>query len=372
MKILAMLSDGYGARGGIARYNCDLLRALSECSSVSQVLVVPRQGSGQPDLPRKVRQLSPQPGKIGWSLRSISTAMGIRPDVVFCGHLHAVPLAAIVARVLSRPLWVQIHGIEAWSCRSSLVARAVRSAALVTSVSRFTRRRFLQWCDIAPDRCRVLPNTVSDVFSRPASSRDLAVRYGLEDRKVILTVGRMSSTERYKGHDRVIAALPDVRMRCPQAAYLIVGDGDDRVRLAGLATQHGVREHVIFAGGVPDHELAQHFALADVFAMPSTGEGFGIVFLEAAACGVPVIGGCADGSMDALAEGRIGAAIAPDDAAQLADAIVCVLQDPPPRDPDAVRRFAFANFAKHVDDLMRQVISQQQQASALSAWASFR
>ena len=106
-----------------------------------------------------------------------------------------------------------------------------------------------------------------------------------------MTVSRLASSERYKGHDRVIRSLPRVLLKHPETIYLIVGDGDDRPRLEALASEFGVRDKVRFAGLVAGEELPDYFRLADVFVMPSTGEGFGIVFLEAMACGIDVIGG---------------------------------------------------------------------------------
>ena len=98
-----------------------------------------------------------------------------------------------------------------------------------------------------------------------------------------MTVSRLASSEQYKGHDRVIRTLPRLLSQHPETIYLIVGDGDDRPRLESLAVECGVAEKVQFAGLVPPEELPDYFRLADVFVMPSTGEGFGIVFLEAMA-----------------------------------------------------------------------------------------
>jgi glycosyltransferase involved in cell wall biosynthesis len=140
----------------------------------------------------------------------------------------------------------------------------------------------------------------------------------------------------------------------PDAAYLVVGTGDDRPRLERLAGAAGVSDRVVFAGQVPDGDLADCLALADVFAMPSTGEGFGIAFLEAAASGLPVIGGSRDGSVDALAEGRIGRLVDPDAPSEIAAAVVDALtgRHPVPAAAGEVQRFAFARFAAHVDALV--------------------
>jgi glycosyltransferase involved in cell wall biosynthesis len=115
---------------------------------------------------------------------------------------------------------------------------------------------------------------------------------------------------------------------------------------------------VVFAGYVPDPELPDYFALAHVFAMPSTGEGFGIAFLEAAASGLPVIGGNSDGSVDALADGRIGRLIDPQAPAELEGAVIDVLSGhhPLPTGAEETQRFAFARFAAHVDVLIGSLV----------------
>src|SRR5262249_38146012 len=124
-------------------------------------------------------------------------------------------------------------------------------------------------------------------------------------------------------------------------------------RLEQLARESGIADCVVFAGQVPDAELPDYFALADVFAMPSTGEGFGIVFLEAAASGLPVIGGNRDGSVDALAEGRIGRLVDPHCPEEIAAAVVAALEARDPAAPTEAQRFAFPQFASYVNELVR-------------------
>jgi phosphatidylinositol alpha-1,6-mannosyltransferase len=145
--------------------------------------------------------------------------------------------------------------------------------------------------------------------------------------------------------------LPAIVAAMPNVVYLIAGHGADRTRLEALARSLGIANHVVFAGRVAPDELPQLYRLADLFVMPSTQEGFGIVFLEAAASGLRAIGGNADGSIDALGDGAIGAAIDPDDSAALVRAIVNGLDGGGP-DPAGVGRFRFENFSGHVRDLV--------------------
>ncbi|MEI9805542.1 MAG: glycosyltransferase family 4 protein [Pseudolabrys sp.] len=338
--------------GGIAQYNSDFVTALAQSSHVETVTVLTRFGTAPSRSHAKVTQLAPSRRRVLWSARAVALALRQRFDVVFCGHLNAAPLAYGIAKFSSSRLWLQVHGYEGWTEPNMAVRCATERANLITAVSRYTRQRLLGWANIEPSGIRVLPNTVTKDHTPRVRRPDLIKRYGLEGRKVILTVSRIASAERYKGHDRIITALPDVAARCPEAVYLIVGSGDDVPRLESEALSKGVAERVIFAGHVPAGELPHYFALADVFAMPSTGEGFGIVFLQAARCGVPVIGGNQDGSVDALADGQIGRLIDPSDARQLADALASALDHSQRTPVPSVERFCFENFARHVDDLV--------------------
>src|SRR5262249_39580498 len=158
---------------------------------------------------------------------------------------------------------------------------------------------------------------------------------------------RLAAVDRYKGHDRVIRVLPRVLAEHPDTIYLVVGDGDDRPRLEALAEECGVRSHVIFTGPVDAAELPAHYRLADMLVMPSTGEGFGIVYLEALASGMHAIGGNRDGSVDPLADGVLGPVVDPDSDEELAAAISGAMRAPA-RGTDAAGRFGFEAFGQHL------------------------
>jgi phosphatidylinositol alpha-1,6-mannosyltransferase len=350
---LALVTDAFGGRGGIAQYNRDFLSALANGRRIE---VLPRHQPDEIDaLPANVIQHRARLGRFAFAVAALRLALSQRPRFIFCGHLYMLPLGALLARVIGARLIVQVHGIEAWQAPAMLVRACVGETTLWLAVSRHTRRRLLAWSNIEPARVRVLPNTLSKAYERAEKPQHLIERYALHGKRVILTVGRLASSERYKGHDRVIAALPEVLSHCAEVVYLIVGSGDDATRLEARARQLGVDKRVIFAGQARAAELADYFSLADVFAMPSTGEGFGIVFLEAARSNVPVVGGDRDGSVDALADGAIGQLVDPDNQQQLVDAIMAALERRTSVDPRSVQRFAFENFSGRVDDLVRSI-----------------
>jgi phosphatidylinositol alpha-1,6-mannosyltransferase len=328
--VLALVTDGFSGHGGIAEYNRSFLASLAACEGIGEVVVLPRLNATPLDaLPFGVAQLPAMTGKITYSLAALRLAISRRIDLIFCGHLAMAPVAAALATFVRAPLWIQVHGIEAWQERSVLHRRAIETAALITSVSRYTRRRLLEWVRIDPARVKVLPNTVGPQFKPGPKPGCLVERHSLRGKKVLMSVSRLASSERYKGNDRVIRALPSVLTSHPEALYLVVGDGDDRPRLEALAADLGLTEWVRFVGLVGSEELPDYFRLADVFVMPSTGEGFGIVFLEAIASGIPVIGGNSDGSLDALADGVLGSSIDPEKNEELVSAINATLCNAP-------------------------------------------
>ena len=328
--MLALVPDAYGGRGGIAQYNRDFLGAIAEMNILSSITVLPRQAPDPPQPPRGILQLRAHAGRIGYSVAALRTALVQPVDLVFCGHLFMAPLAALIARLKGAKLIVQTHGIEAWSRPAKMQRAAVEQADLVLSVSRHTRAAVLSWAAIAPERVLVVPNTVREVFTPGDGSAQRAV-FGLGDKRVLLTVGRMHAGERYKGHDRVIAAIPELVKKGHDICYLVVGEGNDRSRLEALATRLGVSDRVKFLGATNPQTLLAMYRAADLFVMPSTGEGFGVSFLEAMASGTPALGLDVAGARDSLGEGELGTAVSEN---ELTTTIVHLLGQPK---PDAIK-----------------------------------
>jgi phosphatidylinositol alpha-1,6-mannosyltransferase len=359
LRVLALVTDAFGGHGGISQYNRDFLTALASCQEVDEIIALPRTGEEQSrKRPSKVRQLTPVKSRLAYSLAALRARQTYGPiNIVFCGHVFMAPLAAALAKLSRSRLWIQLHGIEAWQELSALHRRSIEAADLVTSVSRYTRLRLLQWVGTDPARVKVLPDTVGPRFRPGAKPSYLVDRHALAGTKVLVTVSRLAASEQYKGHDRVIRILPSVLREHPDAIYLIVGDGDDRARLEALAAESGFAEKVRFVGHVAADELPDYYRLADVFVMPSTGEGFGITFLEAMASGVPVIGGNKDGSLDPLADGQAGTAVDPNDSATLASAICSALRCPAAAISERTYRFSETAFCGHLRELVASLIA---------------
>jgi phosphatidyl-myo-inositol dimannoside synthase len=339
--MLALVTDAFGGHGGIAQYNRDFLGALAETGAVSSITVLPRQAPDFPVMPEGIEQIPARPNWIGYSLAALRTAL-FRPfDLVFCGHLFLAPLAVLITRLKGAKLIVQTHGIEAWPRPSRTQRAALEAADLVLCVSRYTRAAVLSWAATAPERLLVVPDTVREAFT-PGDGSTQRAALALQGKRVLLTVGRMDSRERYKGHDRVIAAISKLVAKGHDICYVVVGEGADRIRLEALARDAGVRERVRFLGRVGLEVLVDIYRMADLFVMPSTGEGFGIAFLEAMASGTSALGLRVAGATDALGDGQLGALIAED---ELPDAIARLLGAPKP-DPHALAAAARARFGR--------------------------
>jgi phosphatidylinositol alpha-1,6-mannosyltransferase len=185
----------------------------------------------------------------------------------------------------------------------------------------------MSWAHLNDSRVRVLPDTVRGIFTPGPRSEALANRLQLGPGPVLLTVGRLSASERYKGHELVFAALPALRTRFAGLVHVVAGSGDDRARLERRARElTGDPAAVRFLGFVPEEDLPDLYRLADLYVMPSSQEGFGIVYLEAAACGLKVVGGAGGGSSDAVPDERIGVLVDPSDEKGLVEAIARLLR----------------------------------------------
>jgi phosphatidyl-myo-inositol dimannoside synthase len=351
MRILMLASDAHGGFGGIAQYNCDVLSALAGMSSIDEIQV----------LARIVRDAFEAPAKVTYDLSSANStgrflaraAMQALPgrgyDLVYCAHINLMPVAAVLARMRSVPLVLAIYGIDAWQRPASAVLRwCVGMASMVISISQVTLDRFRAWSGIDAVRCVVLPNAIhTDDYAVGPKDSALARRLGVAERPVILTFGRMAADERYKGFDEIIDLMPRLLSRVPDLAYVAAGDGSDRARLKAKAIALGVAAHVVFTGRIAEADKADLYRLADAYVMPSSGEGFGFVILEALACGIPVVASSVDGTREAVRGGEIGLVVDPRDADGLERAILEALSHPKSI-PLGLEYFSFPNFERRL------------------------
>lgn len=239
-------------------------------------------------------------------------------------HLGIAQAQRLVPAPLRRPYAVFLNGIEAWDpALAPARLAAVRGARARVAISAYTRRRVLAaHPDVGPvDACPL--GLLDDAPAGPVDAA-LVERVGP---LAVLVVARMSAAERYKGHDQLIECWPRLLECVPGAQLVVAGRGDDADRLRRKAAAAGLAEHVLFTGFVPDATLEALFRRAALFAMPSRGEGFGLVYLQAMRAGLACVGSGADAAGDVIAHGETGLLVDPLDPAALADALARLLGD---------------------------------------------
>jgi phosphatidyl-myo-inositol dimannoside synthase len=329
-RVLFLTTDSYGGHGGIAYYNRCLTEAMAAMPELSQVVVLPRvQRFKAGPIPAKVRFLSRAAGRKRNYLNALAGLLGERFDLVICGHLHLLPLAAPFAFATRRRLVLQVHGIDAWEPPGLATRMWLPFVDEVWSVSAVTRDRMNQWAGLPLSRYTIIPNTIHlEQYGIQSRRDELVAQYNLAGRTVIMTLARLAGFERYKGIDEVLEVMPELVAQDPTLIYLIVGDGDDQPRLEAKVRELGLADRVIFTGFVEEQRKADHLRLADAFVLPGRGEGFGIVYLEAMACGVPVVGSRLDGSREALRDGELGELADPGDLASVRASILKALAKP--------------------------------------------
>lgn len=285
-----------------------------------------------------------------------------RADVLLLSHLNLAPAVNVLKwRYPKLKIVLIAHGIEVWEPVGSGKRRFLQQADRILAVSRYTRERMIEVHGIEPARIRVLPNCLDPFFQPPADFNKpsyLLERYGLQpDQPVLLTLSRLNGQEGYKGYDKVIESLPALRKRYPALQYILAGQYDEteKARLYTIIQRLKLQDCVRLTGFVPDEELIDHYRLADVFVMPSKKEGFGLVFIEAMACGTPAIGGNQDGSVEALRPNELGLAVDPDDLEAITGAIDRMLSVPP--DPATLQRkvmetFGYQQYRERLGELM--------------------
>jgi phosphatidylinositol alpha-1,6-mannosyltransferase len=272
--------------------------------------------------------------KIKLVLKTIVTA--VNSDIVILSHINLSSLGLIIKLIKpKRQVWLVAHGIEVWRPLSLLRRFFLKHYCdKIICVSNFTKKQMIHWHQSHPDKCIVLNNSIDPFIKLPehfAKPEYLLNRYGLTlSNQTIFTLTRLASSEQYKGYEQVIKAVSVLKVKFPDIKYILSGQYDptEEVRIKDLINKCNVNDHVILTGFLDEKELVDHFLLADLFVLPSRKEGFGIVFIEALACGLPVICGNEDGSTDAIRNGELGTAIDVNDLNELEKTIAAYLKIP--------------------------------------------
>jgi phosphatidyl-myo-inositol dimannoside synthase len=270
--------------------------------------------------------------KIRFALAGISHARSSAKGgagIVLAAHPNlAVPAGWMRRAAPNVKVIVMSHGIEVWEPMPGFRRRALARADIVLAPSEYTAKKLVEVQGISPEKVRKLAWPLSPSFlslaDKPAG---LSLPSTFPKGRVILTVGRWAASERYKGADELIGVIARIQATIPDLHLVAVGAGDDLPRLKRLVADLGLVDRVHFLENLSRAEIAGCYAHADIFALPSTGEGFGLVFLEAMAFAKPVVGVAAGGLTDVIEDGVNGLLVAPRDSEALAHALVRLLQD---------------------------------------------
>lgn len=298
-------------------------------------------------------------GKNKWRFALQVCRVAAGQNIVFVGHINLAPVALLMRLVNPKlKLVLLAHGVEVWRPLNSLQQKLLHSCNSIWAVSNFTIKQILTNHAVSPRYFNLFPNTL-DVFFAAQSQTEAAAqvrqKYGIPaSGKVLLTVARLSTSESRKGYDHVLSVMQSLCKIYPAIHYILAGRSDENEenRLTKLIASLHLQDQVIRPGFIADEDLPSLYAAADAFVMPSGKEGFGIVFLEAAWWGLPIVAGNADGSVEALLNGALGSLVEPGNTAELEAAILQVLQQSPPYDKQAQNRalidthFGFDKFKK--------------------------
>jgi phosphatidylinositol alpha-1,6-mannosyltransferase len=366
-KEAVLLVNVWRNAGGIEAVNHDIARAFIALGWQLSVVSV-FGGEGEADIPGVALYHAAPRGRlaryawcrffwkpgVAWRLFSRRAAS----DILIVGHAHLLNITSWLPACLAPRRWAWVHGLEVWGEQAKRWTDRLNQMDLLISVSSFTKEQIRMAGVHRP--IEVVPNCVDVEAFRPTNTPE-KIR-----RDEILICGRMDSAERDKGHEALFRCLPLVERALGRTVFLrVVGDGSDRPRLEILAEQLGVRDRVLFVGRLPRAALLEAYQHCGVFCMPTrvdrvergywNGEGFGIVYVEAAACGRPVIASREGGAPETIVAEETGLLVNPRSIPEIAEAIVAVLSDPQKADNMgahgrqlAESRFSFSAFVEAI------------------------
>ncbi len=309
----------------------------------------------RPEFTGPVRHWSGAGGRRGQFIKALRQALRRRPQVVLLNHVNLLPLLSLAAIGLrTGPTAVVMHGVEAWKPLSRVRRIGLGRVTSVIYVSAVTQRKATD----ANPALRSIPGCVCHHGLLPEPSVAESSGDGLAAAPFVLMIGRMSAGEQYKGYEELIRAWPEVRRHRPELELVLVGDGDDRPRLETLAGSGlGVR----FLGQVNDVERDRLLKACAAFALPSRGEGFGLVYLEAMKAGKPVIAGLHDAGAEVMIDGVTGRAVDAGDLESVIRAVVEVCSDVGAAMGSAGQKrysemFTFAAYTKRFHRAIEEII----------------
>jgi len=363
LRVLVLTPDFLPTPGGIQLLMHRLVTHFERCEAT--VITVAAEDAESFDEDQVVRIIrTPRNERLGGAttiglLNAAAVANGVRlrPDAVLSGHIAVAPAARVLKQAMRIPYLQYLYGREI-VMRPRMADLGIHHAAAIVVISRYTQQLAAEH---GANRCRV--HLIPPGIDVPAVNGTARIR----ERGTIVCVSRLD--ERYKGQDVLIRAMPLVRARADHARLLLVGDGPRRGAYERLVESVGAAEYVSFLGRLTDDGRDHVLSHADLFAMPSRlstvgAEGFGIVFIEAGANGLPVVAGAVAGTLDAVVDGETGILVDPNDHVAVADALSELLADPSRAralgraGAARAQQFAWPLVARRVEDVLLQIARQ--------------
>jgi len=365
-EIVVLITGAFHSFGGIETFNRALLKALDEIAAARnlrvQVLSLLDEAKAAP------ASLYVTSGRVlfrGFSGSRVQLALSAcrvarSADIVIIGHANLLPLVSAMNGSFK---CLVAHGIEVWKEMTLLQRLGASRVDRILCVSGYTQRKMMRLDGMASDRFRIFPNTLDPLYAQEQHTKLCRADLGLPPGPMLLSVSRLAASERYKNIGAVIRCLPEVLRQIPEAFYVIVGDGTERKTFQEQAHSLGLDSKVILPGWVPHDLLGSYYAACDVFVLPSTKEGFGIVFLEAMCHGKPCIGARAGGVPEVVNDGATGVLVeSPDQPHALPNAILRLLTDAALRlsmgkrgSEELERNFAFPLFRDRLERILYPV-----------------
>lgn len=299
--------------------------------------------------------------RVPFLLHAIYTAF--KSDVLIIGHINLAILGVVINFISKKTkIIVMAHGIEIWGNNQGIKKLLLKNCHQILCVSNYTKQQLLKNNNfINADKVKVIYNCLDKYIEPPVvltQKKYVFERHSIPQNAVVLiTVSRLSSAERYKGYTTVINALPLLLEKKLQVHYLICGKADEEEKkyVTALINEKKLQQQVTLVGFVAENELKDYYAAAEIFIMPSTGEGFGISLIEAAYFGKKVIAGNMDGSVDALQNGKFGKLVNPYQIQEIAEAITTYISEPSPNinlQNDVYQTFCYKTYKKRIEEIL--------------------
>jgi phosphatidylinositol alpha-1,6-mannosyltransferase len=359
---VASLARGQGGIAELSRQALPALRELARERGLAlqvHVLADAAPAAGDPLFAENQDEIRWYAGRRG---RFVAGLLQARPGLLLFDHVGLARLHGLVAPLLRRRYLAMIHSVEIWKSPRADYGRTAHRADLLIANSAYTARKARECYPNLPEIAVCWPGKDFESSGSVSRSADLA---GIGP-QAMLIVGRLDAAQRHKGHDHLLEAMPAVLARLPDAQLVVAGGGDDRARLEARARALGVAQAVVFTGRVSEPGLHELYRRAALFVMPSEGDGFGMVFLEAMMHGLPCVGLAGSAAEEILEGGSCGALVDRRDRAGMADVLAGLLVDESRR-----RQLGTAGHDRYLKYFTRAQYSQRLNA-VLGQWLESR